>query len=129
MHEKNDCNPERCVEVAEDKTEHSEECFHRREDHVNEQTIGPETSSRPVGACHEVDGDDVDENLSRGEGNIRERVGDGVGRSLVHTVTRTRVGAIAISEGSIPQLTGLFKIPVRVRASDEIVGCTLVWKT
>ena len=88
MREEKDGNPKRRVEIVEDEAKRSEECLHHQEDQVNDQVIGPETSSGPIQTCHEVDDDVVDEYSSCGKGNICEHVGDGIGRSSVHAVTR-----------------------------------------
>ena len=82
----NDRNPERRVEIAEDKTERSEEGLHHQEDQVNDQVVGPKTSGRPVETRHEVDHDVVDEHPSSRERKICEHVGDWIGCSSVHAV-------------------------------------------
>ena len=88
VREEKDGNPKRRVEIVEDEAKRSEECLHHQEDQVNDQVIGPETSSGPIQACHEVDDDVVDEYSSCRERNICEHVGDRIGRSSVHAVAR-----------------------------------------
>ena len=88
MHEENDRNPERRVEIVEDEAKGSEERLHHQEGQVNDEMVGPESSSRPVQVCHEVDDDVVDEYTGCREGKVREHVGDWVGCSSVHAVAR-----------------------------------------
>ena len=88
MHEENHRNPERRVEIVEDEPKRSEERLHRQEGQVNDEVIGPETSSRPVQVRHEVDDDIVEKYASCRERNVCKHVGDWVGCSSVHAIAR-----------------------------------------
>ena len=88
MQEENNRNPERRIEIMEDKSKRSEEGLHRQEGQVDDQVICPETSSGPIEVCYEVDDNVVDENPTCREWDVCEHIGKWEGRSSVHAVVR-----------------------------------------